>query len=161
MYPQLRYFFHLALCIGALAIALSIGGAVLSEPLTAQTITVRMLNGKTGKPLSNKNVTLRWSPHFDPPGSVVNSGKDGVATAEVPLGAKMFWVMGGPKVGNDPNRIPYINCNAPMEMTLQVEQVLKNGYVPGNTCSKKSAVSRPGEIVFWAMPKPWWQPDMQ
>ena len=121
-----------------------------------------MLNGKTGRPLSNVNVTFLWSPGFWPfEETIVHFGKDGVATVEIRTGSQSFEIMGGPKVGKEPYRIPFIECNEPMMKEVQVAQVLKNGYVPGNTCSNKSATAKPGEIVFWAMPKPWWQLDMQ
>ena len=147
--------------IGSLACVLLIGGAIAPECLAAQTITVRMLNGKSGRPLSNKNVTLVWSPDFSPLGTVVHLGKDGTGTAEIRGDAELFRMIPGPKAGKEPDRIPYIDCNEPMMERVQISQVLKTGFVPGNACGKKSAIPRPGEIVFWAMPKPWWQPDMQ
>jgi hypothetical protein len=147
--------------VGAIALTLLLGGTVLSEPLSAQTITIRILNGKSGRPLSNKNVTLYWSPDFAPLGTVVHLGNDGIGTVEVPVGSEILTMMGGPKVGKEPYRIPFINCNEPMTEKIQIAHVLKDGHVPANVCSKKSAVPRPGEIVFWAMPKPWWQLDMQ
>jgi hypothetical protein len=147
--------------IGGLAIGLLITGAASPAPLASQTITIRLLDGKTGRSLSDKNVTLLWSPDYFPPGSVIYFGKDGIGTVKVPSGSEFFIMRGGPKIGKEPYRIPFINCNALMPEMIQVSQVLKRGYVPGNTCSKKTAVPRPGEIVFWAMPTPWWQPDMQ
>jgi hypothetical protein len=147
--------------IGGLAIALHIAGVALPAPLPAQTITIRLLDGKTGRFLSDKNVTLLWSPDYFPPGSVIYFDKDGIGTVKVPSGSEFFIMRGGPKIGKEPYRIPFINCNASMSEMIRVSEVLKRGYVPGNTCSKKTAVPRPGEIVFWAIPKPWWQPDMQ
>jgi hypothetical protein len=149
--------------IGVLAMVLLIAGAALPAPLAAQTFTIRLLNGKTGQPLSDKNVTLEWSPSYIPwEGSVVYFGKDGIGTVKVPTGSEFFVMRGGPKIGKEPYRIPFINCNASMSSEkIQISEVLKRGYVPGNTCSKMIYVPRPGEIVFWAMPKPWWQPDFQ
>jgi hypothetical protein len=145
-----------------LVIALFISGMVLSAPLAAQTITIRLLNGKSGRPLTNKNVTLLWPPDFLPwEGTVVYIGKDGTGKVEIPAGAKYISVVGGAKIGKEPNRIPFLNCNAQDVQRLDIAQVLKNGYIPGNACSSKSAAPRPGEIVFWAMPTPWWMPDMQ
>jgi len=112
--------------------------------------------------MSNKNITLEWSPEYIPwEGSVVYFGKDGIGKVEVHSGAEFFTMIPGPKIGKDPYRIPFINCNMIFAERIQIAQVLKNGYVPRNACSKKSAVPRPGEIVFWAKPNPWWLPDMQ
>jgi hypothetical protein len=144
-----------------LVIALLILGMVLSAPLAAQTITIRLLNGKSGRPLTNKNVTLAWSPGYFMQDSVVHFGQNGIGMIQVPVGAEFITMMGGPKVGKESYRIAFIDCNATFAERIQITQVLKNGYVPRNNCGKKSAIPRPGEIVFWAMPNPWWMPDMQ
>ena len=129
-----------------------LASAVAEQP--AQTITIRLLNGKSGRAMSNKNVTLEWFPNPSMLGTEVHLGEDGIGKVEVPVGADHLIVMGGPKVGKEPYRIPFLDCNEPMTAKIQIAQVLKSGYVPGNTCSKKSAVPRSGEIVFWAIPKP-------
>ncbi len=144
-----------------LVLVLLILGIVLSSPLAAQTITIRLLNGKTGQPMSNKNVTLEWSPGHFMQDSVVYFGKDGIGKVEVPIGAVFFTMMPGPKVGKEPYRVAFGDCNLVHWERIQIAEVLKNGYVPRNDCGKKSAVPLPGEIVFWALPIPWWQPDMQ
>jgi len=137
-------------------------GLASAQLVVAQTITIRMLHGKSGKPLSNKNVTMVWSPDFVSwHGTEVHLGKDGTGAFEVPPGKEIAEISPGPKVGKEPNRIPYIDCNAPLFPRIQISAVLKEGFVACNTCSKKTAAARPGEIVLWAMPLPWWQPDMQ
>jgi hypothetical protein len=143
--------------LGVLAVA-----AFFVSPVPmAQTITVRLLHAKTGKPLLNKNVTLLWSPDYWPPGSVAHTGKDGVGSVQVPLNATLFSMEGGPKEGSEPYRIPFIACNGSPTEFLKVSDVLNRGIVPKNSCSGKNVSPKPGEIVFWALPKPWWQPDMQ
>ena len=147
---------------GALVVVLLVVGVIVSASLEAQTLTIRLLNGKSGRPMSNKNVTLEWSPEYITwEGSVVYFGKDGIGKVEVHSGAEYITMMTGPKIGKEPYRIAFINCNTSLTERIQIAQVMKNGYVPGNACSKQSAVPQPGEIVFWAMPLPWWQPDMQ
>jgi len=119
-----------------------------------------MLNGNSGKPLSDKNVTFAWSPDFWEK-TEVHLGKDGMVTVTVPAGVRLFVMIPGPKVGKEPYRIPYIDCNKSPFPEVSVSQVLKKGVVSENTCSNKTAIPRPGEIVYWAKPLPWWQPDMQ
>jgi len=156
------YFAFPSASYGALVVVLLVVGVIVSASIEAQTLTIRLLNGKSGKPMSNKNVTLEWSPEYIPwEGSVVYFGKDGIGKVEVHIGAEFFTMMTGPKIGKEPYRIAFIDCNEPRMVNIQIAQVLKSGYVPRNGCSKKSAVPRPGEIVFWAMPNPWWLPDMQ
>jgi len=140
------------------AFGFALGAASAQQPAT-QTITIRMLNGKSGKPLSNKNVTLIWSPEFRKE-TEVHLGKDGTGTVDIPAGLELFDMIPGPKVGKEPGRVPYFDCN-PLNIRVAVSQVLKKGVVLENTCSKKTAVPRPGELVYWAKPLPWWLPDMQ
>ena len=142
-----------------LAVAL-FGGANSSSSLSAQTITVRLLNAKTGKPMANKMVTFQWRGSWDE--SVIALDKNGLGTVAVPPGEHEFTILAGPKVGKEPYRIPYLDCNeTKMELLVRVSLVLEKGYVLGNTCGRKTALAQPGEVVFWALPNPWWMPDMQ
>ena len=125
----------------------------------SQTLTIRLLNAKTGKPMKDKMVTLLWTDRFD--SSEVKLNAQGFGTVEVPQGAKEFSLETGPKVGKDPYRIAYQNCNVDSRAVIQVANVIEKGYVPRNVCGSKSAAARPGEIVFWALQRPWWKPDMQ
>jgi hypothetical protein len=129
-----------------------------SFSLSAQTITIRLLNAKTGEPMGNKMVTLEWGVMER---SEVKSDKQGLGTVEVPAGVKEFSLLSGPKVGKEPYRIPYLDCNEGRPDFIEVSLVLEKGYVLRNTCGHKSAVARPGEVVFWLLPNPWWMPDMQ
>src|SRR5690349_2509779 len=122
-----------ALTRRSLAILAAFGftlGAASAQPPARQTITIRMLHGKSGKPLSNKNVTLLWAPDFIPwKGAEVHLGKDGTGTVDIPVGLELFEMMTGPKVGKEPGRIPYIDCNNPLFPHVSVSQVLKKGVV--------------------------------
>jgi hypothetical protein len=142
-----------------LVVALLIVGAVLYKPLEAQTFTIRLLNGKTGKAMHNRMVTIRWGDGWE--SSEVSIGDDGVGLLEVVPGTQQFMMTVGPKPGNEPYRLAYINCNEPAMTMIQVTQVSEHGLVPGNKCGQHTAIPKPGEIVFWAMPKPWWVPDFQ
>lgn len=140
--------FTILLCLG------------LKPPLSAQTMTIRLLNAKTGTPMKNKLVTFDWGERWDR--SEIAFDKQGFGTIEVPAGANKFSLLAGPKVGKEPYRIPYLDCNEPkMELFIRVSLVLEKGYVLGNTCGHESTVAQPGVIVMWALPNPWWKPDMQ
>ncbi len=124
-----------------------------------QTIIVRLLNAKTGKPMNDKMVTFKWERQWKR--SEVKSDQQGLGTVEVPTGEEEFTLLAGPKIGKDPCRIPYLDCNERWDTFIQVSLVIEKGYVPQNTCGEKSATAHPGEIVFWLLPLPWWMPDMQ
>ncbi len=128
-------------------------------PITAQTITVRLLNAKTGEAIGNKNVTVKWTNGAK--SSEILLDNNGQGNFQIPTGSREFFMIGGPRFGNEPYRVAYIECNEPAMTAIQVAQVLEKGFAPHNNCGHQSLVSRPGEIIFWALPLPWWRPDFQ
>ena len=133
-----------------------------SEPplhQSAQRIIVRLLNGKTGNPMANQMVTVRWVGVWDK--SEITLDKQGAGNVEVPAGVHEFTLEEGPKVGREPYRIAYIDCNDPHGARIQLSLVIEKGFVPKNSCSSKTTLAHPEEVVFWGLPRPWWQPDMQ
>ena len=126
----------------------------------AQTITVHLINAKNGKPIAGKNITVDWPDLFDE--SVAMTDKSGVARISVPKGQAYFSLREGPRVGKEPNRVAYFDCNARDLTLVSVSEVMDRGFVPRNDCSKKTYSGiKPGEIVFYAELIPWWMPDMQ
>jgi len=145
---------------GALILFLVVFVGAGNSTAQAQKITVRLLNAKTGKPMSGKMVTLEWRGTSDE--AVIKSDDQGLGTVQVPAGKHEFGLLAGPKVGKEPYRIPYFDCNeSKTELFIQLSSVLQNGLVLRNTCGQQSAIAKPGEIVFWLLPLPWWEPDMQ
>jgi hypothetical protein len=133
----------------------------IAMPLSAQSITVRLLDGKTGKPIADKNITVRWDSDRTIGGTVVRIGKDGTGHVDVPRNATGFLLMEGPKGGSESNRLAYSDCNVRVGPYNSVSDVLSHGVVPGNTCSKKAVISEPGVIVFWGLTRRWYELDMQ
>jgi hypothetical protein len=88
----------------------------LAVGLPAQTITLRLINGKTGKPFTKKNlnVTFWWEDPSSPNkdkwtqmdgsflGTDVYIDKTGVAHIPVPPQATRIQVREGPKIGKEP-----------------------------------------------------------
>ena len=135
-------------------------GVLASGVAAAQSITIRLVDGKTGKPMKNKNVTVIFCPDCFRQ-TVVRIEADGSGHVNIPAGAKTATFMGGPKDGAEPGRIPYIDCNSGLPALVDIAQILQTGISPDNGCGKAHHTSRPGEIVFWAHSLPWWQPDFQ
>ena len=125
----------------------------------AQTLTVRLLNAKSGKPMRKQNITFEWDADFKH--FVVFIGDSGLAQVEVPPGAKSFRMHPGPRLGKEPDRIAYQSCNEQTSKLIPAAEVLAKGVVPANVCGRKSIAPRPGEVVFWALPLPFWKPDFQ
>lgn len=144
---------------GCLVAGLLVGTAISPISLAAQTFTVRLLNGRTGNPMPNKMVTASWADGLR--STVISIGKDGLGHLDVAPGTTEFVLSVGPKSGDEPYRLAFINCNDRVMAKIQVSKVAETGVVPVNLCGSHTAVPKPNEIVFWARPKPWWLPDFQ
>jgi hypothetical protein len=127
----------------------------------AQTLTIRVLDAKSGKPLSGENITLRWDNDTSVDGVVLALDREGKASIEVRRGAVSFQLSSGPKRGKEPYRIAYLDCNEPSLRSISIQDVLENGVLPANGCGQQKTQVHPGEIVYWGLPRRWWQPDMQ
>ena len=119
---------------------------------SAQTITIRLLNAKSGKPMRSRMVTVEW---FGAElSSQISVDKDGVGRVLVPRGATQLLLMPGPRMGSEQYRISFMNCNETPSKLISVQAVITNGVVPGNVCKQRTTSARTGEIVFWALPRP-------
>jgi len=145
--PKLFY-----MCLRKLVLFFPVGMLVCCLPVQAQTLTVRLLNAKSGKPMRRQNVTFGWDKNLS--SSQVMVGDDGTGRVEVPSGADEFVLLAGPRIGNEPYRTAYRNCNDQASLLIRISDVLQKGYVPKNVCANKSIATRPGEVVFWALPRP-------
>lgn len=134
-------------------------GMVANASVDAQTLTIRLLNAKSGKGIGKKKVTIKWDKNFRSSEVLMNS--DGVGHIDVPSDAKQFIIVAGPRVGEDSYRIAYRDCSELPAALIEVSEVMQNGLVPQNNCGHQNAIPRPGEIVFWALPLPFWKPDFQ
>jgi len=123
--------------------------------LIAQSITVRVLNARSGRPLARQSVTISWPDTMDK--TVVSLGADGTGKLDI-SGRSQFGMLPGPRSTKEPDSIAYIDCND--FSMVRVNDVLSRGLVTANRCSSKvSARVKPGEIVFWGVPLHWWESD--
>ncbi|MBW8870412.1 MAG: hypothetical protein JF563_06500 [Acidobacteriales bacterium] len=140
--------------------ALLVGCCAMRAPLHAQQrITIRLLNGKSGKPIAHENVTSRWGGGLGT-SVVVSVDEQGTGTVEVPAGADTFEMSEGPRKGSEPYRLAYADCNQ-SKMAIRVRGVLEHGANPGDDCGDPKYQPHPHEVVFWGLPRPWWKPDFQ
>lgn len=120
-----------------------------------QSITVRVLNARSGRPLARQSITISWPDTLDK--TVVNLGPDGTGKLDL-AGRSEFGMLPGPRSAKEPNSIAYIDCND--FSAVRVDDVLNRGLVTANRCSSKvSAKVKPGEVVFWGVPLHWWESD--
>jgi hypothetical protein len=104
--------------------------------------------------MRQQKVTIRWNQDFMSSEVMVNS--DGVARFDVPPGATKFIMLSGPKKGAETARVAYLDCNDQNSRLIRVAEVSVSGVVPQNKCAGTTVSPRPGEIVFWALPRPFW-----
>lgn len=119
----------------------------------AQTLIVKLVDAKSGKPMGDQNLTVRW---VDSDSSVLALDESGSGRVKVPQGAKEFVMLPGPRKGSEPNRVAFMNCNQWPSPLISVAEAVRTGIVPKNTCGAARANSHAGEIVFWALPRPFW-----
>jgi hypothetical protein len=130
---------------------------VVCPGLSAQTLTIRLLNAKSGKPLRDQTVTLEWAKDIqhskDFPPSSVTMDHEGIGHVDVPSGASGFSLLPGSKPGKEPSRFAYFNCN--QTGLIAVEEVLQMGVVPNNGCGASTVPRQRGQVVLWALPNSW------
>jgi hypothetical protein len=120
---------------------------------SAQTITIRLLDAQSGKPMGHENITVDWeAPGFI--SSELRLDKEGLARLAVLPHAVGFSLRPGPRRGSEQNRVAYFDCNKWAGFSIRVGDVIKTGFVPRNKCGKAISSAHSGEIIFWGMPRP-------
>jgi hypothetical protein len=159
-HPLLTRFF---LTPAFLALALA---ATLSTPLhaqTAKTLTILMLDGKTGKPIIPSNFLVRFD-HLDAiHNESVRIGDDGLGTVTVPASASFLSVQATYSESMD----YYVNCDAAMQKDVRtlhwypIADILSTGVNSPNECSKGKyddatrLAAKPGVFVFYVRKTNW------
>jgi len=120
----------------------------------AQTIHLRILNGRNGHPISNDRVlvwvdTRKESTLFYPE-QVSTFDSDG--QGELYVGAAKTIQIGS---------MDYFDCrpyrkDAPRP-AYSVAEILSSGVATANRCGRLRVEARPGEIVFFVRPFTWWE----
>lgn len=155
-----------ALLAFALTVSLTVS---LGPPLAAasaqtpETITILMLDGKTGKPVVPNNYMVRLN-HLDAiHNEALQIDGDGVGKVTVPASAAFLSVQGTYR-----NSLEiYINCDAGMEKDTtklhwySIADIVSSGVAAPNECYKgkyasTAAVSaKPGEFIFYVREIGW------
>ena len=156
----------LAACLFALPL--------LSAPILAQTtsptdkqtsastdppvITIRMLSGKSGKPLGERFIAVEFQ--NSPQKSMIFINRQGIGNLEIPPGATAFSLIAPAKKWGA-NQAAYIVCG-PFGQLIPVKDVLEHGYVPQNECKPTlKLTAAPGELLYLIEPLPWYTPALE
>jgi hypothetical protein len=154
------------------ALALLSCMAALCGSLCAQagkTITIRILDGKTGKPAETSTFLVRIDHQPTLHGDWVVQNEDGTGTLTLPRKAILFAIQGT----YDSSEKVYVNCDSagqkenPVEHWYTVSEILATGIIAPNECAKAlfadkskagakhkpedqlAPAAKPGEFVFF------------
>ena len=128
-----------------------------------KTITIIMVDGKTGKPIKPDNYIIRFDYHDATRNEVLRLDDEGVGTVYLPVESKMIAVQGTYHASMN----IYVNCDAAMQKDIStvhwynLADILKTGTVTPNECfkGKFAAATRlepkPGTFVFYVRPVGW------
>ena len=134
--------------------------AALCAGLRAQSdsvIHIRLLDGKTGLPVSASNLLVRIDHHETAHNEWVHMNDDGTVTVMFPAGTKEISV----KATYDMGMETYINCDAAKETDKErdiwysVSDILQSGVVAPNECGKTHYTAKPGEFIFFVRKRTW------
>jgi len=129
-------------------------GSLLAQ--TEKTITIRMLDGKTGRLIEASGFQVRIDHEETVHANWVVQNEDGTGKQAVPKGASLLSIQGT----FDNSTALYFNCDSangkeiPIARWYAISEILTSGVVAPNGCGKPSdaaklkPVAKPGEFVF-------------
>ena len=124
---------------------------------TVNTISIRLLDGKTGLPVKASNFLVKVDHHSIEHNDWVHMNDDGTVIVTVPTDARELSV----KATYNESMDTYINCDAAKESDRErdfwypISDILKAGVVAPNECSKTNYTAKPGEFVFFVRKRDW------
>lgn len=147
-------------------ILLLIGIVVLCGNLSAQTgntITLRLLDGRTGRPISATGILVRENHEPTQHGEWSKLNDDGTVALNLPSVANVILV----HATYENSMVYYINCDGPKAMSTPAElwypvaDIMTEGVVAANGCvkpkdaDKLKVAAKPGEFVLFVRPLNW------
>lgn len=118
---------------------------------TDTTITLRMMDGKTGHLIATTYFLVRIDHQQTVHADWVQRNADGTGGLILPREAASISV----HATYDNAMETYVNCDtvgdkpAPVERWYEVAQILSSGVLAPNGCSKLKEIAKPGEFVFF------------
>lgn len=156
--PRPRHFTAAALLV--LAVVAGLCGTLRAQ--SPKSITIIMLDGKTGKPLVPDNYMIRLDHLNSLHNEALQVNDDGSGKVSVPERASFLSVQGTYHGSIE----IYVNCDAGMEKdtsTLhwyQIADIMHSGVVAPNECykgkySNPEMAAKPGEFIFFVRETNW------
>jgi hypothetical protein len=145
--------------------------------LNAQTIRIKLLDGKNGRPLAGKCVNV-WVGNGRKDAMALPTNQDGVAsltltqndaqidTQHVWKGCGLLGVINPIVKYSDQIKInaSYVSCQPHTAdfswlaiKAFPVKEIVQSGIATANTCGKAKASPEPGEIILFVRPLSFWE----
>lgn len=121
--------------------------------LAEQQITIKVFDGRNGKPRKNTTVNIWYGTKVVPPPTQVATENNGNAFLNVPGSTERILIT-GQRVADcrAVKRRNYIEENA-----YRVQDILETGVVAQNLCGKSQGQSTPRTLLFYVRPFHWWE----
>jgi hypothetical protein len=120
---------------------------------STQTITVRLLNGKNGKPIKDDTPNIWLGGSTRPDNPLTNSHGDVLINVDGPQAQEIIRVLSN----------WYADCRFEgdrddgMHLNYSLEEVLLKGVVSDNLCGKRRVQPIPGVLVLYVRPRTFWE----
>jgi hypothetical protein len=136
--------------VGRLAMLLGLTVLVLAAGVSAEPITIRVVDGRNGHSISDEKLQL-WFNSQSGSAMSISTDKQGVAKVDAPSGAALLL-----------SANLYVDCRyskqtGPERPTYPVSDILRSGVLSANTCGKLKLSPTPGELIFFVRPEHWWE----
>ena len=124
---------------------------------TPNTISIRLLDGKTGLPVKASNFLVRVDHNDTMHPDWVKINDDGTVVVTLPADAKEISVKATYGMGID----TYVNCDAAKESDKErniwysIATILNAGIVAPDECATASFKAKPGEFIFFVRKRAW------
>jgi hypothetical protein len=133
-----------------LATMLGLVMLVLADGVSAEPITIRIVDGRNGHSISDEKLQL-WFNSQSGSAMSISTDKQGVAKVDAPSGAALLL-----------SANLYVDCRyskqtGPERPTYPVSDILRSGVLSTNTCGKLKLSPTPGELIFFVRPEHWWE----
>ena len=137
--------------------ALTTAFCIALNAQAVQTVSIRLLDGKTGLPVKASNFLVRVDHNDTMHPDWVKINDDGTVVVTLPADAKEISVKATYGMGMD----TYVNCDAAKESDKErniwypIATILSAGIVAPNECAKTDFKAKPGELIFFVRKRAW------
>jgi hypothetical protein len=139
-----------------LLLILSLASGFGALGLQAQVIRIKVVDGKSGKPVTNLGISFRTeitSPPWIHPSLLTDQNGEVV----VKVGSFTSMALYTPSLKYAACLSPTVKGQAPSSPLYSVADILSKGISMENSCGKRRVDAAPGEIVYFVRPWTFWE----